>query len=106
MTGALFHPLDCLLKKQVSAIALEGFAPAVVIVNIVKIIVVEIICGGGDMGRGKPDGFLKAAILRAIRVIVAEMPFAKEGGAIVVCCKSFRQDGKFPAHQRATAADI
>ena len=82
--GAPLDPVDGVVEENVGAVAGEGFALAVPAVRVVEVVVPPVIRYGADLRGGEPQGLLKAAILRAIRVIIAEVPFAEDAGAVAL----------------------
>src|SRR6185369_11725446 len=71
--GAAFHPRLRLAEEDVRAVPLVSLPLAVVAVVIVEVVVLPIVGGRGDVRRGEVDGFLKAAIVRPIRIILPEV---------------------------------
>ena len=90
------HPLDGLAEKQVGAVARGLLQFPVVPERGIDVRVAGRVAAGA--GIGLPDAaaavdidFVKAAALRAIRLLVAEMPFAEDAGRVANGLQHLRQ---------------
>ena len=77
-----FDPFRRFAKEDVGAIALVFLPLAVVHVGVVEIIVFPEIGCGANVRRGEPQRFVETPVLRAERIVVAEMPLAKNAGPV------------------------
>ena len=82
--GAALDPVDGVVEENVGAVAGESFAFAVPAVGVVEVVVAPVIRYGADVRGGEPERLLEAAILRAVRVVVAKVPLAEDAGAVAL----------------------
>ena len=88
-------------EEHVGAVALVRLAPAIMPVGIVKIVVVPVVRGGGNRRAGEVEGLLNPRY-RAVRVTLAQVPFAEETGAVAIAPEELRHRGN-PAAKEGTA---
>ena len=103
---AAFHPVDGMVEENVGAVAGKFFAFAVPAVGVVEVVVAPVIRHGADMRGREPQRLLEAAILRAVRVIVAEVPLTKNTGAVAVFAEQVGHRWEVGPQERAAAADV
>ena len=100
------HPPHGLAEEHVGRVAGESAPPAVVPVGVVEVIVVPEIRRGADVRRRIPERLVKAPVLRAIGIIVAQMPFAEDAGRVAGGGEQVGHRRQVAAEQRASAGDV
>ena len=93
-----------IIKKDISAKALGRHGFAVVKIGAIKVGVIPEIRRLAHAAATVPKHLLKAAILRAIRIVVTQVPFTEHAGMIAAIAKNFA-DGHLVMAQHGTAHD-
>ena len=104
---AVFHLGDealGIIKKDISAKALRRHGFAVVKIGTIKVGVIPEIRRLAHAAATVSKHLLKAAILRAIRIVVAQVPFTEHTGMITAIAKNFA-DGHLIMAQHGTTHD-
>ena len=104
---AVFHLGDealGIIKKDIGAKALGGHGFAVVKIGAIKVGVVPKIRRLAHAAAAVPQHLLKSAILRTIRIVVAQVPFTEHAGMITAIAKNFA-DGHLIMAQHGTTHD-
>ena len=76
------HKLHGFVKPYVCAIAGVLFGCAVSEIGCGKVVVVPVVRDFSNYAAAETQGFSKSPVKRAIGIVVAQMPFAKDAGAI------------------------
>ena len=93
-----FHKLHGFVEPYVCAITGVRFGCAVSEICCGEVVVVPVVGDFSNYAAAKAQGFTKSPVKRAIGIVVAQMPFAKDAGAIARV-REYVGDGDFvPAH--------
>ena len=101
-------PPHCLVEEDVGAVALELLVDAVVGEDGIEVdvgVVFPMIRQRGDAPGAVVDGLLETAVLRAVRVAVAEVPLAEVTGGVAGGGEEVGHGRQLRAHHRAALAD-
>ena len=105
-SGTALDPVDGVVEENVGAVAGEFFAFAVPAVGVVEVVVAPVIRHGADVRGREPQRLLESAILRAVWVIVAEVPLAEDAGAVALFAEQVGHRREVRPQERAAAAHV
>ena len=103
---AAFHEGHGCVGENVVAVAFVGLGDVVVFKDGIEVAVAGRSGGLADSAAFVDERFLKALVARAHGVVVAEVPFAEDAGAVAGVAKDFRDGDFVGVHGEGSAGDF